>query len=173
MKVYAILSSIIVLMITVLFTACSEQIKQPDMNTTQTCDSIMNVSEKNDCYKSNAISSLNATLCDSIEDIVPIYPIRMTCYNEIAILTKNASLCTVYTRYNSASICIKIVAVALKDSSVCVMDDLERDLCYYRIATLNSDATECSSITDKNYQDNCLNDVLHGGTYYCTSYGGC
>ena len=173
MKTCRILLSIIVLMIAVLFTACSQQIKQPGVNATQTCDSIVNVSEKNDCYKSDAISSLNATLCDSIEDIVPIYPLRMTCYNEIAVLTKNASLCKIYTRYNSASICIKSVAVELKDSSVCVMDDMERDLCYYRIAILNSDAAECSSITDKNYQDNCLNDVLHGGTYYCKSYGGC
>jgi hypothetical protein len=141
------------------------------------CQSVQNLTERNDCYKQQAIASKDVGVCENIQpeqqDGSGIFIVlaRMDCYNQIAVMTKNASLCYVYSRYNSASICVRDVAVAMKDSSACAALTMEQDICYYRIAVLNSDIGECEKISDQFYKGKCLDELNNGEKFYCLTYG--
>ncbi|MCX6707961.1 MAG: hypothetical protein NT001_07585 [Candidatus Woesearchaeota archaeon] len=164
---------IIIIFLFSLFLILSSCSRQTD------CQLLQNLTERNDCYKQQAITGKDLSSCEKIQpeqqDASGVFIIlaRMDCYNQIAALTKNASLCYVYARYNSASICVRNIAVAEKDSSVCAGLDMEKDLCYYRIAILKSDVNECKKMSDSTLQDKCQKEVNGGEKYYCMNIGGC
>jgi len=107
---------------------------------------MQNITQKNSCYDSLALAKGNVSYCEQIvtEDFFQFG--RMACYVEVAEQTKNTSLCSIYSRYNSAAICVRTIALLKDDSKVCEQDAMEPDKCYYEYAMNKSRVDACYHI---------------------------
>jgi len=131
----------------------------------------------NDDYSINPANStlgnIDLKICDNIqkENDFLTEMSKLECYNLIAIKTHNATPCKVHYRYNSEAVCIRTIAADSNDSSVCELDDMEKDVCYYAVAIKKSDSAICNNISENSFRNNCINDTTNHGNYFCYSYG--
>lgn len=109
-------------------------------------------SDKDACYKKNAIAKNDVSLCDLMSGTIDtwgslaVYQ-KNDCYTKIAVTTKSFQICD--TKLKSDPMCYNNVAVAIGDVSACDKVPQEgsyRNDCYVKIAQAKKDLSICYKI---------------------------
>lgn len=132
-----------------------------------------NITGRNSCYENLALTKEKTEYCDRIITSDPFMIGRMECYIDLAKRTENASLCTIYSRYNSGAICIRSVAILKGNDSICELDDMERDICYIAFAENKSTVDVCNKISSSYLKERCIEEIRNGTKYNCGDWGVC
>ena len=103
------------------------------------------------CFYGISVATSNASLCGLIQN----ESVKNKCR---AVTAKNVSSCEVIADAAAKSRCIKELAWATKNQSLCGTSGVTRgdqDTCYYILAQQMSDPTLCSKIKEINFSDHC------------------
>jgi len=115
-----------------LIAGCQNTNLKANEETEKNCSSILNISEKANCYSRQAIELIDPELCEMIVGEVEMdtYLRRMGCYLKLARITNNMTYCSKYSRYNSIVGCKIGIAVRTNNISICENLPFERDKCF-------------------------------------------
>lgn len=104
------------------------------------CEKITNRFEKGRCYFNIAIETKDSSLCEKTTD-------EAACYQQIAIETKDISLCKKITKSASRDGCYYFIAIETEDASLCekIINNIQKTTCY---AIVKNDSSICEEITD-------------------------
>jgi hypothetical protein len=130
------------------------------------CNELTSYLERDSCFEVFASEHNKPLLCLNIS--THLYQDR--CYTDIAVKSKDASLCSRITCYECITDkddCYFQVANATLDPSSCgmIMDLLKRDLCYLETAKISSVPSFCSGIENTYRRNTCFSSIIYNQKY--------